>query len=182
MSRPGLTLLAGLPLGIRTRAAAWGSTAAGSQPHAYLIVSFLLYGFNIWFWHIPALYEAALLNTGMHLLMYALLLVVSLMFWHTVLESCRVPGGAGVAAVLLFFTFLHTSGLGIFLTLSPRPWYPLMALRSGAWGILQRLAGLIMWVPMGGIYVAVALALVAQLIKTSGQVPVGRPALDPWRA
>jgi putative membrane protein len=51
-----------------------------------------------------------------------------------------------------------------------------MALR-GAWGILplddQRLAGLIMWVPMGGIYVAVALALVARLIRTSGQIPVG---------
>ena len=47
-----------------------------------------------WTLSVPALYEAALLNTGMHLLMYALLLVVSLMFWHTVLESRRVPGGA----------------------------------------------------------------------------------------
>jgi putative membrane protein len=179
LSHPARTLLAGLPTAIRTRAAAWGSAAAGPQPNAYLLVSFLLYGFNIWFWHIPALYEAALLNTGMHLVMYASLLVVSLMFWHAVLESRRVPGAAGFAAVLLFFTFLHTGGLGIFLTLSPRPWYPLMALRGAAWGILplddQRLAGLIMWVPMGSVYVAVALALVARLIRTSGQIPEERP-------
>jgi putative membrane protein len=182
LSRPGRTLLMGLPTGIRTRAAAWGSAAAGPQSYAYLLVSFLLYGFNIWFWHIPALYEAALLNTGMHLLMYASLLAVSLMFWHALLESRRMSGAAGIAAVLLFFTFLHTGGLGIFLTLSPRAWYPLMAMRSAAWGILplddQRLAGLIMWVPMGGVYVVVALALVARLIRTSGQIPVGQPPLD----
>jgi putative membrane protein len=178
LSHPGRTLLAGLPRGLHARVAAFESAAAGPLPHAYLLASFLLYGFNIWFWHVPALYEAALLNTGMHLVMYASLLAVSLMFWHAVLESRRVPGAAGFAAVLLFFTFLHTGGLGIFLTLSPRPWYPLMALRSAAWGILplddQRLAGLIMWVPMGGIYVAVALALVARLIRTSGQIPVER--------
>jgi putative membrane protein len=57
-----------------------------------------------------------------------------------------------------------------------------MAMRSAAWGILplddQRLAGLIMWVPMGGVYVVVALALVARLIRTSGQIPVGQPPLD----
>jgi putative membrane protein len=177
LSRPGSTLFAGLTVGVRTRVARW-STPTGPQPHAYLLVSFLLYGFNIWFWHIPALYETALLSIGMHLLMYASLLVISLMFWHAVLETRRMPGAAsGTAAILLFFTFLHTGGLGIFLTLSPRPWYPLMALRGRAWGILplddQRLAGLIMWVPMGGIYVAVALALVARLIRTSGQIPVG---------
>lgn len=185
LSRPSRTLLAGLPRGLSTRVAALGSATAGPQPHAYLLASFLLYGFNIWFWHVPALYEAALLNTGMHLVMYASLLVVSLMFWHAVLESRRIPGVAGFAAVLLFFTFLHTGGLGIFLTLSPRPWYPLMALRSAAWGLLplddQRLAGLIMWVPMGGIYVAVALALVARLIRTSGQIPVEQPPLAPTK-
>ena len=176
LSRPGGTLVAGLPRRLRTKSFSWASAAAArSQPHAYLIASFLLYGVNIWFWHVPALYEAALLDTGMHLLMYASLLIVSLMFWHAVVETYRMPGSAaGTAAILLFFTFLHTGGLGIFLTLSPRPWYPLMALRGGAWGILplddQRLAGLIMWIPMGGIYVVVALAVLAQLIATSGQL------------
>jgi putative membrane protein len=180
LSRPGGTLVAGLPRRLRTRAFAWASAAAArSQPHAYLIASFLLYGVNIWFWHVPALYEAALLDTGMHLLMYASLLIVSLMFWHAVVETHRMPGSAaGTAAILLFFTFLHTGGLGIFLTLSLRVWYPLMAMRSSAWGILplddQRLAGLIMWIPMGGIYVVVALAVLARLIATSGRLTDGK--------
>jgi len=54
-----------------------------------------------------------------------------------------------------------------------------MALRSAAWGILplddQRLAGLVMWVPMGGIYVVVALALFAELITRSGQLSEEQP-------
>jgi putative membrane protein len=181
MSCPSQTLLAGLPTGIRARATAWRSAPrVGAQPQAYLIASFLLYGVNIWFWHVPALYETALLSAGMHLLMYASLLAISLMFWHAVLETRRVQGAAsGTAAILLFFTFLHTGGLGIFLTLSLRVWYPLMAMRSSAWGILplddQRLAGLIMWIPMGGIYFVAALALLAGLITRSGQVSEEHP-------
>ena len=112
-SRPGRTLLAGLPARLRTRTDAWNPIAVRPQSQAYLFATFLLYGANIWFWHVPALYEAALLNAGTHLLMYASLLAVSLMFWHAVLESRRIPGAAGFAAVLLFFTFLHTGGLGI---------------------------------------------------------------------
>jgi cytochrome c oxidase assembly factor CtaG len=160
---------------LRAKAAAvMPDPTAGPQPLAYLIASFLLYGVNIWVWHIPAVYEAALLNAGMHLLMYASLLVASLTFWHAILESRRMPGAvSGTAAVLLFFTFLHTGALGILLTLSPKLFYPLMAVRTAAWGILpiddQRLAGLIMWIPMGGIYVVVALAVLARLITASGQ-------------
>jgi putative membrane protein len=137
-----------------------------------------------WFWHIPALYETVLVNVGLHLLMYATLLIVSLLFWHSILEIFRTPGAvSGAAALLLFFTFLHTGLLGILLTLSPKVWYPVMALRGAAWGLLplddQRLAGLIMWIPMGSIYCVVALALVARLITDSGRlsgeksVPVG---------
>jgi putative membrane protein len=53
-----------------------------------------------------------------------------------------------------------------------------MALRGAAWGLLpiddQRLAGLIMWIPMGGVYVVVALAVLARLIATSGRLTDGK--------
>jgi putative membrane protein len=175
LSRPGGMLLAGLPQALRKGVAARISAVeAGMQPHAYLIVSFLLYGINIWFWHIPALYEGALLGAGVHLIMYASLLTVSLMFWHATLETLRLPGAAsGTAAILLFFTFLHTAVLGLFLTLSPRILYPLMASRSASWGLVplddQRLAGLIMWIPMGSVYATLALAILGRLITTPGQ-------------
>ena len=75
--------------------------------------------------------------------------------------------------MLLFFTFLHSGVLGIFLTLAPRIWYPLLSLRSAAWGISpiddQRLAGLIMWVPTGFLYFGATLALLARMIEKSGK-------------
>ncbi len=80
--------------------------------------------------------------------MYAMLLLVGLLFWQSMLETYRIPGGAsGLAAILLFFTFLHTA----LLALSPQVWYPLLALRGATWGLPplddQRLACLIMWIP-----------------------------------
>lgn len=173
LSRPRTVILAGLPGRLRMTAATWMQAATpASQPYAYLLVSFVLYGVNIWFWHIPALYQGALLNVSLHVVMYAMLLLVSLLFWHSVLEAYRSPGGAsGLAAMLLFFTFLHTAVLGLLLALSPQVWYPLMAARGAAWGLLplddQRLAGLIMWIPMGGVYFAAALAVLARLITGS---------------
>jgi cytochrome c oxidase assembly factor CtaG len=175
-SRPGPVLLAGLPARLRRKVMAWKQgTAAWPHRQAYLFAAFLLYGMNIWFWHIPALYEGALLDASLHLVMYASLLAVSLMFWHAVLETYWTLNGAtGTAAIQLFFTFLHTGALGIILTLSPRVLYPLMALRGSSWDLLpiddQRLAGLIMWIPMGGIYVVVALAILARLISSSGRI------------
>ncbi len=180
LSRPGNVLLAGLPARLRMTAGSWRrAETPASRPYAYLLVSFVLYGLNIWFWHIPALYQGALLDVSLHLVMYALFLLVSLMFWHSVLETYRTPGGAsGLAAMLLFFTFLHTAVLGLLLALSPQVWYPLMAARGAAWGLLplddQRLAGLIMWIPMGGVYFAAALAVLARFITESGHAPRDR--------
>jgi cytochrome c oxidase assembly factor CtaG len=176
LSRPGRILLAGLPARFRVSVAALGADKPASQPYAYLLAGFVLYGANIWFWHVPALYQGALLNAGLHVLMVAVLLAVSLLFWHAILETYRNPGpGSGLAAALLFFTFLHTAVLGLLLALSPQVWYPLMALRGTAWGLLpiddQRMAGLIMWIPMGGVYFAAALAIVARLITGSSRAP-----------
>ncbi|MGO4526354.1 cytochrome c oxidase assembly protein [Microvirga sp. 2MCAF35] len=176
LSRPGRVLLASLPARLRMTIETVRTDKPASQPYAYLLASFVLYGANIWFWHVPALYQGALLNAGLHVLMVAVLLAVSLLFWHVILETYRVPGlGSGLAAALLFFTFLHTAVLGLLLALSPQVWYPLMALRSAAWGLLpiddQRLAGLIMWIPMGGVYFATALVIMGRLITGSSRAP-----------
>jgi putative membrane protein len=71
--------------------------------------------------------------------------------------------------ISLFATTLHSSILGALLTLGTVSWYPAYGARSAAWGLSaiedQQLAGLVMWVPGGLIYLGIALALVAAWLR-----------------
>jgi cytochrome c oxidase assembly factor CtaG len=71
----------------------------------------------------------------------------------------------------LFATTLHSSILGALLTLGTVAWYPLYSGRSAAWGLTaledQQLAGLVMWVPGGLVYIGAALALAAMWLSES---------------
>jgi cytochrome c oxidase assembly factor CtaG len=69
----------------------------------------------------------------------------------------------------LFTTSVHTTVLGALLTFSSRPWYPLYAPATAAWGLTpvedQQLAGLIMWVPANLSYLIAALAILGTWLK-----------------
>lgn len=115
------------------------------------------YGFLIWFWHAPATYELALTSVGWHLLYLGSLMLVSLWFWACVFHTASI----GAAALALLLTMVHTGLLGALLTFAPWPLYPIMGGGAIAFGLSpiedQQLAGLIMWVPMGLIYLLSAL-------------------------
>lgn len=121
------------------------------------------YGAGIWLWHLPALYQGALLSEGLHLAMYASLLAVSLLFWRTALRPDAMENTSGGTLLLLLVTPMHTSLLGALLTVAREPWYPVLAPYAAVWRLTpledQQLAGLIMWVPMGVIYPVAALGL-----------------------
>jgi putative membrane protein len=124
----------------------------------------------IWIWHIPVLFDATLVNEFLHWLQHLSFFVTALYFWWSVLEA-RQRAGIGVA--LIFVTALHTNFLGILLTFAREPVYPGQARVAKAWGadplLDQQLAGLIMWVPAGFIYVAIGLALAGLWIGRSAQ-------------
>lgn len=130
------------------------------------VVATIAHAAAIWVWHIPALFDAALGNEFLHWLQHLSFLVTALFFWWAVLDV-RHRTGTGVA--LIFATALHTSFLGILLTLSPRPIYAGQARLAAAWGadplLDQQLAGLIMWVPGGLIYIAFGLLLAGTWIS-----------------
>jgi putative membrane protein len=67
--------------------------------------------------------------------------------------------------------------------LSPTVWYASYAGESGGLSALedQQLAGLIMWVPFGVVYLAAALALFGALLRDD-RAPPGRRALLPATA
>jgi cytochrome c oxidase assembly factor CtaG len=134
------------------------------------LVATALHAVAIWAWHVPIAFEAALQSEPLHWLQHLSFLVTALLFWWAMFEQ-RARRGAAVME--LFFTAMHTAFLGVLLAVAPRPMYPLQSLLSQRYGLDpladQQLAGLIMWVPAGTVYVAAGLALAWQWIRQSGR-------------
>lgn len=135
--------------------------------------AWLLHAAALWLWHVPRLFQAALLNAGIHTLQHSSFLVSALLFWWTIFGR-RAGGDSGAPAMLsLFTTMVHTGALGALLALAPGLWYPLYAGPTSALGFDplqdQQMGGLVMWVPGGVAYLVSALAIAARWL-------VGRPA------
>jgi cytochrome c oxidase assembly factor CtaG len=77
---------------------------------------------------------------------------------------------------------MHSTLLGALLTLSPTVWYARYGDAAVPGGLSaledQQLAGLIMWVPAGLVYLAAALILLGLLLRDAGASPRrrGEPA------
>jgi putative membrane protein len=109
----------------------------------------LVHGAAIWLWHLPMLYEAAIMSPAWHLVAHASFLLTAGVFWWAVLSS--PVRRAGWALFALLFTLMHTGFLGALLTFARTPLY------TDAQGMTdQQLAGLVMWVLAGLPYVAAA--------------------------
>jgi putative membrane protein len=123
----------------------------------------LLHGVVIWAWHLPALFEAALASQPVHALQHLMFFWTAALFWWALMHGRYGRLGYGVAVIFVFVTAVHTSVLGALLTFAPLAWYPTYAVTAPAMGMSaledQQLAGLLMWVPSGVIFMLVALAL-----------------------
>jgi putative membrane protein len=139
-------------------------------------VAFALHSAALWAWHIPTLYDAALSNRGVHVLEHVSFLGTAVLFWWAVLDGGRVGYRYGVLYV--FGLALESTVLGALLAFSPAAWYTAHAATTLAWGMTplddQQVAGLIMWVPGGSIYLVAALGLFATWLKDTT-----RPAPGP---
>jgi putative membrane protein len=123
--------------------------------------AWFLHAVALWLWHMPLLFQSALLHPWVHAFQHTSFLASALVFWWTIF---RHPGGA--AMLSLFTTMVHTGALGALLTLAPNLWYPLYVEPSAALGFDalqdQQMGGLVMWVPGGIAYFASALFMVAR--------------------
>jgi putative membrane protein len=159
-------VLLGLPAGARRALGrGWGRSGwlraawrlISSMPVAWFLQAVLLWG-----WHAPPFYQASIENEWVHALQHFSFLGSALLFWWVVLHTFAARAAYRGAGILyLFTTAMHTGLLGALLTFSPRLWYPIYAGRAEAWGLTaladQQLAGTIMWVPGGLVYLAAAL-------------------------
>lgn len=171
LSGPSTTLLRGVPASVRKLSGRWrrvSRTALAVLRHPP--TAWLLHVGTIWLWHAGVVYDAAVGNEGLHILEHTTFLVTGVLFWHVALGARgphRVPHGAGV--LLVFTMALQSTFLSLLLTFANAPFYAAYADTTRRWGFEpladQQLAGVIMWVPAGAIYLAAGLALLAAWLR-----------------
>jgi cytochrome c oxidase assembly factor CtaG len=172
LGHPGVAALWSLPAPSRRAMA----TAIRRVRRPWRIITsaagaFLLHALVIWLWHIPAWFGAALASDALHAVQHASMLGTAALFWWSMMHGRFGRAGYGASVMFVFVTALHTGGLGAVLTMSPAAWYPEYVATARAWNVDaladQQLAGLLMWVPSGLIFIVLGLALFAAWIGDS---------------
>jgi putative membrane protein len=169
--RPAAALPWALPLRPRrslARAAPVRNLAASFAWMLAPLSAAALHGVALWLWHAPSLFEAALANRALHALEHVSFFATALLFWQSLAIASRSLATVPTALAAAFTTLLHGGFLGALITFAPRLLYEWYDGRSAAWNLDplsdQQLAGLVMWVPLGAVYLLGALALAAKLI------------------
>lgn len=181
---PEGTLIRGLPSRARrvvVRAGASDAVVRFRGAATRPVVVFLLHAGSLWVWHSAVLYDAAVAHPVVHAIEHAAFLGTGVLFWGVVVRAGSRRGvSEGTALLLVFTTALQSVLLSALLTFSPRPWYrsylETAVHRSMDPLTDQQLAGLIMWVPAGLVYVAAALTLLVAWINSSNPAPSPAPA------
>ncbi|HWR52996.1 MAG TPA: cytochrome c oxidase assembly protein, partial [Bryobacteraceae bacterium] len=123
-------------------------------------------------WHAPSLFDATVESEFVHTAQHMSFLGSALLFWWALIRGRGGALGYGAAVLYVFTTAVHTAVLGALLTFAPTPFYPAYAAGSTQqWGLTpledQQLAGLIMWVPAGVVYIVAGLWLLAGWLRES---------------
>jgi cytochrome c oxidase assembly factor CtaG len=128
-------------------------------------VAWILQTAALWGWHAPGPYQAALASSTVHALQHLSFLGSAMLFWWALVYGKHGRRAYGIAVLAVFTTAVQSSILGALLTFAPAPWYPAYIEATAAWGLNplqdQQLAGLVMWVPAGGLYTLASLAFLA---------------------
>jgi cytochrome c oxidase assembly factor CtaG len=127
------------------------------------VFAVLLYVGSMWIWHIPALYDAALENSALHVFEHLTMSFAGGLYWWHILSPIRprhALTGLGPVAYMLS-TKLGLGLLGVVLTFAPESFYAFYESQPHYWGLDaqedQALAGAIMAVEQA-IVMGIALA------------------------
>jgi len=175
LGAPELALLWLLPASARRRLAravnrttllrrAWLAATAPA-------VAWLVHAVAIWSWHLPRLYTLALRSDAAHAAEHLSFVGTGALVWWAIVHPRGQRRTAYAVGILtLFATATQTGILGALLTLTHRVWIPAQSAGAAAWGLTpiedQQLAGLIMWVPGGLLYVVAMAALFLAWIES----------------
>jgi putative membrane protein len=119
----------------------------------YPLVALPLWALNLYLWHLPAFYEAALENPALHVFEHGCFFAAGLLMWGALLEPLPGPGwfGSGAkAGYVLVVRALGCAILGNIFIWAGTPFYPYYATGEREWGIAsltdQQVGGAIMFI------------------------------------
>lgn len=190
LGAPLLPVLWSLPADARRRVGRWWKRSRAIPALAYLlgtpVVAWTVHVVTLWFWHIPGPYQAALASEPVHALEHATFLGTAMLFWWVVLHPVgRRRLGYGASVLYIAAAGVQSGALGAILTFAPRPWYPAQESLAQLWGYTplqdQQLAGLIMWIPAGIVYLVAAGWCFVELLRTSERDEGRRALAAGWR-
>jgi putative membrane protein len=175
---PMMTSVWALPLGWRRAVGAWWrrtpAVRAAWRVLTAPLVAWTLHVAALWAWHLPTLYDCALSSERVHVLEHAIFFLTALLFWWPILRphGRRLP--TMTAVFYLFAAAMQGTLLGAVLALARHPLYAAHFGTTRAWGLTpledQQLAGLLMWVPAGFVYLAALVPPVLRALReTTGQ-------------
>lgn len=158
-SRPFAPLLRGLPTRWRKPVGSFAYTPFVQTLWSWLSRPVPISVFHVailWIWHIPGLYSGAFDDHLIHALQHISFIVTGAMFWWMVFHADHYE----VQVLCVFGTMMTTGLLGALMTFARSPWYTVHQEYVREWGLTllqdQQLAGLLMWIPPGIVYVITA--------------------------
>jgi len=164
-----------IPINAALAAVSPAAASALSYPRKWLrlllmpSIVFIFHGATIWIWHSPSLFELALRIEWIHTLEHLSFLIAGYWYWMVLIRHGENEGYAS-ASLSLLSTLMHTGLLGALITFAPRPLYATYIETQGSVDMAlqdQQLAGLLMWIPVGAVYLIGGLAFVAAWLGTA---------------
>lgn len=151
------------PVGRRRLGGAWhslGLTGGVNRLMHPVLVWILFCGVFI-LWHLPGPYQLALHDETVHTFEHISFILTALMFWTIVIEpSGRRRLDYGATLLFILAAAVVSSLPGAVITLAATPLYPAYATGTTRWALSlledQQLAGLLMWLPGGVVYLIAA--------------------------
>jgi cytochrome c oxidase assembly factor CtaG len=172
LGRPEIPWLWSLPAGWRralARGSGWRAALALGIVLSRPVPAAILHAFVLWIWHAPALFDAALERDWLHWLEHLCFFGTALLFWRGIVRASRQRETAAASVAACLLTVVQGGFLGALLTFAGRPLFTADAAAMQEWGLTplddQQLAGVIMWVPMGAVYMIAGLAAGARLLS-----------------
>jgi cytochrome c oxidase assembly factor CtaG len=117
------------------------------------LVALPLWALNLYGWHLPVFYEAALAHPPLHAVEHACFFTAGLLMWGALLEPLPGPrwfGSAQKAGYVLVVRALGCAILGNVFIWAGTPFYPAYAAGEHAWGVApltdQQVGGAVMFI------------------------------------